>query len=293
MSITMTSVAARSAHLEMTNAELSQIALRVADCRSLTALRDAIFSHADSMIGVVGMGLYLFDRAERLQLISSRQVSQDFLDQCEREFPSNSMLDCIVTARRTVDGFHFHGARRWRHSSTYHLLRGWGIYHNMGGPFVVGGRVVGALFAGTALHDDPYDATHVKRLELLCRAGSLALTAMRERERLRCELSNAVVEDWPDPLPVDKDWSGDTASSGAPAAAPGNQGAFDHDRPLDRLPTRSREVAWLLCQGQSNKAIARQLGISAHTVKEHVQNLCRRFSAINRTDLVHRLLISS
>ena len=57
--------------------------------------------------------------------------------------------------------------------------------------------------------------------------------------------------------------------------------------------TASREVAQLLCQGHPNKAIARRLGISVYTVKEHVQNLCKRFGALNRTDLVHRLLIAS
>ena len=49
----------------------------------------------------------------------------------------------------------------------------------------------------------------------------------------------------------------------------------------------------LLCRGRPNKAIAHELGISVYTVKDHVQNLCKRFGALNRTDLVHRLLISS
>jgi DNA-binding CsgD family transcriptional regulator len=289
----MRNVTGRSADPEMTNAELSTIALRVADCRSLAALPQAIFSRADAIFGVAAMGLYLFDRAERLQLIASRLASRGFLDQCEREFPTDSMLDCIVTERRTIDGFHFYGGARWRRSSTYDLLHGWGYYHNMGGALVAGGRVVGAVFVGTAENNDPYDAVHVRRLDLLCRAGSVALTAMWERERLRCELSDTTAKDRRDLLPSSTMQPGRSTADGVPEVEPGNTQELAHGGAFDRLPARSRAVALLVCEGQSNKAIGRQLGISADTVKEHVRNLCRRFGAANRTDLVHRLLVPS
>jgi DNA-binding CsgD family transcriptional regulator len=227
------------------------------------------------------MGLYMFDRAEELRYISSRLAPQGFLDEYEREYRrSDTMLDCIVSQRRTIDGFHFHGPARWRHSGNYEILRGWGFYHNMGGAFVVDGRVAGTLFVATADHAEPFEEVHVKRLDLMCRAGSLALAAMRGRERLRCELASSASDDRRDFLSVEGDWS-----------APTEQ--FDDNRPIDRLPARSREVARLLCQGHPNKAIATRLGISVYTVKEHVQNLCKRFGALNRTDLVHRLLIAS
>lgn len=273
-------VAARTANLELSSADLSQAALHIADCRSLTALRNALFNYADSMIGVVAMGMYMFDRTEELRYVSSRLAPQGFLDQYEREYRrSDPMLDCIISQRRTVDGFHFHGPGRWQHSVNYEILRGWGFHHNMGGPFVVDGRVAGALFVATTHQRNPFEDVHVRRLDLMCRAGSLALSAMRGREHLRCELS-ATSADWPDCLSVDGDWPGATAT-------------LDDHRPMNRLPARSRAVAELLCQGQPNKAIANQLGISVYTVKEHVHNLCRRFGALNRTDLVHRLLSSS
>ena len=273
--------AVRSFNREISADGLGKAALHIADCRSLAALRDALFGHADSIIGGVAMGLYLFDRTEELRYVSSRFAPQGFLDEYEREYRrSDTMLDCIVSQRRTIDGFHFHGPARWRHSGNYEILRGWGFHHNMAGALVVDGRVAGALFVATAHQAEPFEEVHVKRLDLMCRASSLALTAMRARERLRCELGISPSDDWCDFLSVDQAWSSTADAS-------------DDNRPIDRLPARSREVAQLLCQGHPNKAIANHLGISVYTVKEHVQNLCKRFGALNRTDLVHRLLIAS
>jgi DNA-binding CsgD family transcriptional regulator len=279
--MTMGSVVTRPRSREIAADAVRQAALCIADCRSVAALRDALFGCGDAMIGGVAMGLYLFDRRDELRYISSRLAPQGFLDQYEREYRrADPMLDCIVSQKRTVDGFGFHGAGQWRHSVNYDLLHEWGFHHNMGGALVVNDRTAGVVFVATAHDIDPFADFQLNRLRLLCRAGSLALTAMRERERLRCELSEVISGDESDLWPVDGAWSGHNAG-------------LDDDRPMDRLPARSREVAMLLCRGQPNKAIAHELGISVYTVKEHVQNLCKRFGALNRTDLVHHLLISS
>jgi DNA-binding CsgD family transcriptional regulator len=281
MSMHAPGLTVRGSNRDISGDNLTRAALQIADSRSLTALRDALFDHADTLIGSVAMGLYMFDRAEQLQYVSSRMAPQGFLDEYEREYRrSDTMLDCIVSDGRTIDGFRFHGPARWRRSGNYEILRGWGFYHNMGGPLLIDGRVAGAVFVATAHDAEPFKEVHVNRLDLMCRAGSLALAAMRGRERLRSELISTTCDDWRDCLLVDGEWSG-------PAKG------FDDDRPIDRLPARSREVAQLLCQGHPNKAIANHLGISVYTVKEHVQNLCKRFGALNRTDLVHRLLIAS
>jgi DNA-binding NarL/FixJ family response regulator len=55
------------------------------------------------------------------------------------------------------------------------------------------------------------------------------------------------------------------------------------------LPPRLADVAIGICRGQTNKEIAREIGISDQTVKDHLEILCRRFGAHNRTRLAARL----
>jgi two-component system, NarL family, nitrate/nitrite response regulator NarL len=54
----------------------------------------------------------------------------------------------------------------------------------------------------------------------------------------------------------------------------------------ERLTPRESEVLELLADGLSNRAIAQQLGISAHTVKFHVDALLDKLSARSRTQVV-------
>jgi DNA-binding NarL/FixJ family response regulator len=55
---------------------------------------------------------------------------------------------------------------------------------------------------------------------------------------------------------------------------------------VERLSPRQREVFRGLSAGQSNKTIARALGISVATVKLHVQAILRLAGARNRTEAV-------
>ena len=52
------------------------------------------------------------------------------------------------------------------------------------------------------------------------------------------------------------------------------------------LTPRELDVLALLAEGASNKMIARQLGISVHTVKFHVGSLLDKLDATGRTDAV-------
>lgn len=61
------------------------------------------------------------------------------------------------------------------------------------------------------------------------------------------------------------------------------------DAPGDSVATltpREIEVLNLLAEGASNKAIARRLEISVHTVKFHVGSLLDKLDAVGRTDAV-------
>jgi len=54
------------------------------------------------------------------------------------------------------------------------------------------------------------------------------------------------------------------------------------------LKPREKQVLDLLALGLTNKDIGLRLNISAVTVRDYVQNLCRKFEALNRTDVVFR-----
>jgi DNA-binding NarL/FixJ family response regulator len=53
-----------------------------------------------------------------------------------------------------------------------------------------------------------------------------------------------------------------------------------------RLSSRQQQVAQLLLQGQSNKAIARKLGLSEGTIKAHVSAIFQIIGAKNRVEAV-------
>ena len=56
--------------------------------------------------------------------------------------------------------------------------------------------------------------------------------------------------------------------------------------PLQALTPREIEVLGMLAEGLGNKAIARRLGISEHTVKFHVSSIFTKLNASSRTEAV-------
>ena len=54
------------------------------------------------------------------------------------------------------------------------------------------------------------------------------------------------------------------------------------------LTPREVEVLAAIGGGSSNKAVARRLGISEHTVKFHVESLFRKLGAASRAEAVHK-----
>lgn len=63
----------------------------------------------------------------------------------------------------------------------------------------------------------------------------------------------------------------------------GDRAEFAPNDPVRRLTERQRQVLTLLMQGQSNKEIAKQLGLLESTVKTHVKVILKKFGAANRT----------
>ena len=63
--------------------------------------------------------------------------------------------------------------------------------------------------------------------------------------------------------------------------------AFD-DSEAPLLTPREAEVLAAIADGLSNKAVARRLGISQHTVKFHVESLFRKLGAVTRADAVRK-----
>ncbi|EIC8089609.1 LuxR family transcriptional regulator [Salmonella enterica] len=59
------------------------------------------------------------------------------------------------------------------------------------------------------------------------------------------------------------------------------------------LTAKEREIVGMVCEGASNKLIARQLNISLSTVKTHLRNIFAKTKVINRTELVSRTRMSS
>jgi DNA-binding CsgD family transcriptional regulator len=239
--------------------------MSIAESRSVRALGVACCSAIGELTGSPTVGLYLLEGVEP-DLVYSRHVEEGFLDNYKAGFwKCDPVLDCILTAGRTVDGASLLGPYHWRRSASCELLREWGFSYNMGGPLWCENKIVGVLFTATPDAAAPYTPLLRQRMDMLCRAGSLALTNMMNSGQIDDDAGSPILLRTP-PVVL-------TAST-----------------MLSRLPPRSADVAVRVCRGQTNKEIAREMGISDQTVKEHVANLCRRFGAHNRTELAACLL---
>jgi DNA-binding NarL/FixJ family response regulator len=76
--------------------------------------------------------------------------------------------------------------------------------------------------------------------------------------------------------------------------ASGSGSALESDAedepPLIELTARELQVLRLLAEGESNKSIARRLGITPHTAKFHVASIVAKLGATGRTDAVAKAM---
>ncbi len=70
------------------------------------------------------------------------------------------------------------------------------------------------------------------------------------------------------------------------AVMPENSVGFAPAEDMPLLTPREREVLGLIGEGLSNKAMARRLGISVHTVKFHLEALFTKLDATSRAEAV-------
>ena len=88
-------------------------------------------------------------------------------------------------------------------------------------------------------------------------------------------------------------WSGNPAglprASGTKSFAASEAGQTEEDfSMIEPLTPREVEVLQLMAEGLPNKSIAQRLGISAHTIKYHVNAILSKLGAQSRTEAVTR-----
>lgn len=226
----------------------------------------ACFDALDDAIEPMAIGIYLI-RRDRPILLYSQNAPVDLIGRYERNIGANDRLILHISrSRLPVDGASLYGESHWHSSPNFALLSAVGLRHCMATPLEFDGRFAGAIFTAKR-SDHPFQEDALQYLHLLGRAASLSLLNSIQAEELGFASP-------PEPR-----------RTGAELPAPTS--TVD---PLSGLPPRSRAVAVLVCRGQSNKEIAREMRISAYTVKDHIEALCRRFSVCNRTELAVRLL---
>jgi DNA-binding NarL/FixJ family response regulator len=131
---------------------------------------------------------------------------------------------------------------------------------------------------------DGVEATRLIHANLLD-TRILVLTSFSDSARVRDALeAGAIGYLLKDCDPADLVASVRAAARGHSPLDPRVAGTLLPTRPAPvQLSRREREVLALVCEGMSNKQIARRLGIAEHTVKIHLGNAFRRIGVSDRT----------
>ncbi|RZL02096.1 MAG: hypothetical protein EOP36_08715 [Rubrivivax sp.] len=79
-------------------------------------------------------------------------------------------------------------------------------------------------------------------------------------------------------------------SPGRSNLALGLSSSVDRSKPHSAITDREREILSWVREGKSNQAISEELGISALTVKNHIQKILRKLGAANRAQAVAKAM---
>ena len=241
--------------------------MSIAESRSVRALGVACCSAIGELTGSPTVGLYLLEGAEP-ELVYSRHVEEGLLDNYKSGFwKCDPVLDCILTAGRTIDGASLLGPHHWPRSASWEMLHEWGFATTWAGRSGADRRSSVSCSPRRVMRRSLYDAGAAAHGD----AVSRRLAGAHQHDECGQIDDDASAPIMLRTLPA-------TVSAATLSA---------------RLPPRSADVAIRVCRGRTNKEIAREMGISDQTVKEHVANLCRRFGVHNRTELTACLLSPS
>lgn len=240
---------------------LAQQIIAIAESRSIEALRRAVSSAFEQATGSPALGLYLFEESCPKLLVSSH-VEDGMLDLYQSGmWRSDPILNHVTVTGCCGAGESLIGQEHWQNSLTFRALSQWGLHQNLGGPIRFEDRIIGVLYTARRGEDASYNGADHLSIDLVCRSSSLAIVNLVNRGILRG------VEMLPSTKPMSQ-----------------------YSRPAtELLSPRLAEVAIRLCRGHTNKEIARDIGISDQTVKDHLAALCRRFGVHNRTQLAARI----
>jgi hypothetical protein len=233
----------------------------IAESRSVKTLGHAVSLAIEQRTGSPAIGLYLFKNACPALLVSSH-VHEGMLGLYQSGLWRNGpIFNHVIATGCCGDSETLVGRDNWQHSLPFRAISQWGFHHNLGGPIRCGNMIVGVLYTAREQEHCSYTASDWLCMDLVCRASSLAISSLIGFGALRGL-------DMPPPT----------------------KPARPYTPPITEfLSPRLAVVAIGICRGQSNKEIAREMGISDQTVKDHVAILCRRFGAHNRTRLAARL----
>lgn len=204
------------------------------------------------LFGAAASGFFLFDSGGTFpHVVHAKGAAAGFVEEYEHGLRlEDPVLQHVLKIGRAVSARCAIAPDDWGKAAIAGHLKRWGFGDSMQGPLHYGGRIVGTVNVVRHRDDQPFGFSDLAALDRVCLALSHALA-------------------------VDARLAPGTSDSSL----------ISRGSHLMKLEGRAREVGWLVLDGATNKVIARQLGISELTAKEHVERLRARLGAINRTQL--------